>query len=267
MKEKEWISLWKQEERAAHIHGWDFSHIEGRYTGEAGLPWDYRRIVLDYLKPEMELLDIDTGGGEFLLSLSHPYGKTSATEAYPPNIQLCRERLLPLGISFRPGDGQAALPFGDAAFDIVINRHGNFNPQEIHRVLKDGGVFITEQVGAENDRELVALLLGETPLPFPEQYLEKVRRRFRAAGFGVLDARECFRPIRFYDLGALVWFARIIEWEFPGFSVDKCRDRLLRAQGILEKEGCVEGRIHRFLLAVRKSRPALTSPTDPGAGE
>ena len=83
MNEHELINIWKKEELAAHIHGWDFSHIEGRYTEETDLPWDYRHIILDYLKPEMKLLDIDTGGGEFLLSLHHPYGKTSATEAYP----------------------------------------------------------------------------------------------------------------------------------------------------------------------------------------
>ena len=94
MKEKELIDIWKREESVAHIHGWDFSHIEGRYTEETDLPWNYQNIILDYLKPEMKLLDIDTGGGEFLLSLRHPYVKTSATEAYPPNIQLCKETLL-----------------------------------------------------------------------------------------------------------------------------------------------------------------------------
>ena len=66
MKESELISIWKREESVAHIHGWDFSHIEGRYTVETDLPWNYHRIILDYLRPEMKLLDIDTGSGEFL---------------------------------------------------------------------------------------------------------------------------------------------------------------------------------------------------------
>ena len=69
MKEQEWISAWKKEENIAHIHGWDFSHIAGRYAEEMDLPWDYQRIILDYLKPEMKLLDVDTGGGEFLPAL------------------------------------------------------------------------------------------------------------------------------------------------------------------------------------------------------
>ena len=248
MDRNELIKRWKAEEEIAHIHGWDFSHIEGRYMEEGDLPWDYREEILRHLKPEMRILDIDTGGGEFLLSLNHPHANTAATENYPPNVELCRETLLPLGIDFRAADGKGVLPFGDASFDMVINRHGDFNPGEIHRVLKPCGLFITQQVGAENDRELVELLCGHTDLPFPDQYLNITEDRFSQTGFEILDGRECFRPIRFYDVGALVWFARIIEWEFPGFSVDSCMDRLLQAQRLLDEFGAVEGRIHRFLL-------------------
>ena len=249
---KERINEWKTEECIAHIHGWDFSHIAGRYTEEDDLPWDYREVILWHLMPEMKILDIDTGGGEFLLSLGHPYRNTAATENYPPNVQLCREVLLPLGIDFRPADGCGLLPFDDGSFDMVINRHGDFDAGEIYRVLKPGGLFVTQQVGAENDRELVELLCGETEVTFPEQYLDLTVRKFRDAGFGILEAQECFRPIRFFDVGALVWFARIIQWEFPGFSVDACLDRLLNAQQILERDGCIEGRIHRFFLVARK---------------
>ena len=253
MNTNELIKRWKAEEEIAHIHGWDFSHIEGRYMEEDDLPWDYREEILRYLKPEMRILDIDTGGGEFLLSLNHPYSNTAATENYPPNVDLCRETLLPLGIDFRAADGKGVLPFADASFDMVINRHGDFNPSEIYRVLKPGGLFITQQVGAENDRELVELLCGQTDLPFPDQYLKITMDRFSQTGFEILDGRECFRPIRFYDVGALVWFARIIEWEFPGFSVDSCLDRLLQAQNILGETGVIEGSIHRFMLLCRKA--------------
>ena len=246
------LSEWRKEEKIAHIHGWDFSHISNRYTEETDLPWNFKNIILKYLKPEMKLLDIDTGGGEFLQSLNHPYKNTSATEAYPPNVELCKQRLIPLGIDFRTGDGKDVLPFNASTFDIVINRHGDVNEQDIYRLLKNNGIFITEQVGAENDRELVELLLGSTKIPFPEQYLEIIKKKFSNAGFDILDAQECFRPIKFFDIGALVWFAHIIEWEFPNFSVEKCKDKLLLAQKILIQNGYVEGRIHRFLLVCKK---------------
>ena len=245
------IRMWKEEEKIAYIHGWDFSHIDGRCI-EAPLPWDYRQVIGEYLHPQMQLLDIDTGGGEFLLSLNHPHGNIAATENYPPNVELCKEILLPLGIDFRPADGRGNLPFADGSFDIVINRHGDFNPAEIYRVLKPGGLFVTQQVGAENDRELVELLCGKMPLPFPEQYADKAAEAFQKAGFTILRREETFRPIRFTDVGALVWFARVLPWEFPDFSVDTHVENLLKAQQILEETGHIQGCIHRFLLVAQK---------------
>ena len=252
MNDAEQISAWKTEESIAYIHGWDFSHINGRYTEQDDLPWDYRMVIGEYLRPDMKILDIDTGGGEFLLSLNHPYEHTAAMENYLPNVDLCKSVLLPLGIDFQSGSGKEKLPFEDGSFHMVINRHGDFNAEEIYRVLKPDGLFITQQVGAENDRELVELLCGEIELPFPEQYLRLASQKFESAGFTILRGEEAFRPIRFFDVGALVWFARIIQWEFPDFSVDTHLENLQNAQRILEENGSIDGSIHRFLLVAQK---------------
>ena len=252
MDRRQLIEQWLAEEAIAHIHGWDFSHIAGRYAEEEDLPWDYRGEILARLEPGMRILDIDTGGGEFLLSLGHPHALTAATEAYPPNAALCRQTLLPLGIDFRAADGGGRLPFADASFDLILNRHGDFNAADIHRLLKPGGRFITQQVGAQNDRELVELLLGDIPLPFPEQTLAIAADKFARAGFTLEAAQEHAGVIRFTDVGALVWFARIIEWEFPAFSVMACRPQLERAQALIERQGHIAGRTHRFFLIAKK---------------
>ena len=148
---------WEDEEKIAHIHGWDFSHIHGRYDEEDDLPWDYRQIIDEYLTDDMKLLDFDTGGGEFLLSLGHPYGNTAATEGFPPNVELCKETLLPLGIDFKPCDDESNIPFADNSFDIFINRHGSFDPKEAYRILKPGGVLVNFDAdyytAMENDEE------------------------------------------------------------------------------------------------------------------
>ena len=253
MTQNEQIGLWLAEEKIAHIHGWDFSHIEDRYEEGGDLPWDYRKIVLAHLKPDMRVMDMDTGGGEFLLSLNHPPHLLSATEGYAPNVSLCRETLLPLGVDFREADAKGHLPFPNESFDLVLNRHGDFNAAEIRRVLRPGGWFITQQVGAENDRDLVQMLYADVPpLPFPDQYLSVCEETFRKNGFAILDSQEVRRPIRFYDIGALVWFAHIIEWEFPDFSVEKNLPQLLALQEKLERDGVIEGTTHRFWLAAQK---------------
>lgn len=252
MNRDELKKIWKQEEEIAHIHGWDFSHIHGRYEEENDLPWDYEKIVREYLTPDSQMMDFDTGGGEFLLSLGHPYHNTSATEGYAPNVALCQERLEPLGIHFKACEDCENIPFGDDSFDIMINRHGDFSPAEIHRLLRSDGIFVTEQVGGDNDRDLVEMVLPDTEKPFPELYLATQRQRFEEAGFQIICAEEAYRPIRFYDVGAFVWFAHIIEWEFPGFSVEKCFDQLLQMQEIIDRDGYVEGTIHRYLIVAKK---------------
>jgi len=244
---------WLKEEKMAHIHGWDFSHIYGRYSEEENLPWDFRTVINKYLKNNMKLLDMETGGGEFLLSLNHPKHNTSAIEGYQPNVELCKKVLLPLGIDFKEADGDEKLPFENEYFDIITNRHGAYNVTELKRVLKKDGIFITQQVGAENDRELVEMLLPKyKDLPYAEHYLNIKQQEISEQGVEILESGETFQPIKFFDTGALVWFAKIIEWEFPNFSVESHLENLYKVQEIIEANGAVEGRIHRFYIVGKK---------------
>ena len=253
MKELELKKIWKQEEEIAHIKGWDFSHVDDRAEwAEQDLPWDYDAVVRGYLTDEMKIMDYDTGGGEYLLSLGHPYENTSATEGYPPNVKLCKETLLPLGIDFRECSDPSRLPFEDESFDMAINRHGSFDAKEVFRVLKPGGIFVTQQVGGSNERDLVEKVLPEEVEIDRNQFLEPRKREFEDAGFEIIRAEETFKPIRFFDVGALVWFARVIEWEFKGFSVDRCFDKLLELQKKIEAGEVIEGTAHRFLLVAKK---------------
>lgn len=252
MNKTERKAIWKKEEEAAHIRGWDFSHIHGRYEEEMDLPWDYGKIIKQYLSDIMDILDYDTGGGEFLLSFKHPFHRTAATEGYPPNVELCKKVLLPLGIDFKVCDNPADIPFENESFDLIINRHGDFNAKELYRLLRKGGMFVTEQVGGDNDRDLVERVLPGTKKPFPHLHLKEQKKVFEAAGFQVIKGEEAYRPIKFYDIGAFVWFAHIIEWEFPGFSVDRCFEQLLKMQETIENKGSVDGTIHRYLIIAKK---------------
>ena len=109
-----------------------------------------------------------------------------------------------------------------------------------------------EQVGSDNDRDLVKKVLPDAEIPFPDLNLLIQAKGFEKAGFKILQADEAYRSIEFYDVGAFVWFARIIEWEFPGFSVDNCFDKLLLLQSEIENTGKISGTIHRYMIAVKK---------------
>ena len=104
------LERWQTEEDIAHIHGWDFSHIEGRYTEETDLPWSYEQTVRRYLTPEARLLDVDTGGGEFLLSLGHPHRNTAAMEIIRPTLRCAAGRSRRWTLSSAPGAAKAPIP-------------------------------------------------------------------------------------------------------------------------------------------------------------
>lgn len=243
---------WLDEEAIAHIHVWDFSHLDGRYCEGDDIPWNYKEIIQKYVKKDMCILDYDTGGGEFLLSLNHPFSLTSATEGFKPNVELCKSVLLPLGIDFKECSDCSNLPFEDESFDIVLNRHGDFDAKELYRVLKKGGLFITQQVGEDNDRDLVEMVLPNVEKPFPGMNLLVQKKIFEDVGFEVIASDEFYGSIEFYDIGAFVWFARIIEWEFVGFSVDACYESLVKMHHIIEKEGYIKGKTHRYYMVCKK---------------
>ena len=253
MNDKELKDIWKNVEKEAFITGWDFSHIEGKYEEEDHFPWNYADEISNVLYSDKKLLDIDTGGGEFLLSLGHPFDKTSATEGYAPNVELCKKRLIPLGIDFRELTDYKNSGFENGEFDVVINRHGDFDAKELYRIIKPGGYFITQQVGEDNDRDIVRFLMPDNPKPFPGHNLKNNVKKLTDVGFTVIKAEECFSPIRFFDTCALVWFAKIIEWEFDGFSVEKCFDKLLSVEKIIREKGSFNGTTHRFFIKAKKA--------------
>ncbi len=250
---REFTERLKKEEQKASMTGWDFSYIDGKYhSSDDELPWDYKTLIKKYLRPTDTILDMDTGGGEFLLSLGHDPSLTAVTEGWKPNVEYCMEKLTPMGIRVYEMSDYENMPFEDESFDVILNRHGSFHAKEIYRVLKKGGYFITQQVGEDNDRELVGMLLPENEKPYPGMNLSEQKKIFEDAGFTAVEADETFLPIEFYDTGALVWFAKIIEWEFAGFSVDRCLDRLAEVENTIKREGKVAGNIHRYMMVLKK---------------
>jgi len=64
-----------------------------RLNQEFPLSWNYRNEVKFRIYGISSLLDMGTGGGEFLSSLSPLPANTCATEGYEPNIPVARNRL------------------------------------------------------------------------------------------------------------------------------------------------------------------------------
>jgi SAM-dependent methyltransferase len=141
-------------EAKAHFSGWDFSYIADR-EAQAPLRWSYVSEALLRVRKSGVVLDMETGGGEMFSRFAPFPTKAYATEGYAPNVQLARQRLESLGVQVIQIDeeegGPQYLPFEDQFFDLVLNRHGYYWPPELYRILRPGGVFLTQQVGDNND--------------------------------------------------------------------------------------------------------------------
>ncbi|VYU38314.1 Uncharacterised protein [Clostridium tertium] len=72
--------------------------------------------------------------------------------------------------------------------------------------------------------------------------------------FEVLYANEYFPFLRFKDIGVIVYFAKIIEWEFPNFSVENCFEELCKLNEDINIKGYVESIEHRYIIVSKKQK-------------
>lgn len=235
---------------ATPIEGWDFSFLDGRQTSTP-LPWDYERLAAPHLQAATRVADIDTGGGEVLARLAPPPGSI-AVEDWEPNVPVATDRLAPLGIDVRRRvDGR--LPLGDADVDLVLNRHGDLDLDETARVLRPGGVLLTQQIAARNETEIGdAFGVPATRFPNAVRDLDDLAARVAAAGLVAELSAQTVVVTRYLDVGALVLQLRAVPWQVPGFDVDASLDVLWRIHRGIEERGSFDVRSSRFLLLGRR---------------
>lgn len=217
---------------------------------EAEPPWNYLALAKAATVKAHDILDVATGGGEIFASLAPFPGRATAVEGYAPNVAVARARLTPLGVSVFRGRTRTGMPFANEAFDLVLNRHGGFRPAEMHRILKPGGVFLTQQVGGDNLGDLVAEF--DAKLVRPEHTPSRVREDLIALGFEIRDVREWSGPVEFSDVGAIVYFLKAIPWVVEGFQMDRDLERLRKLQARLESGERLKFTYTRFLVEAEK---------------
>lgn len=245
------LDQWRRE-AVQPFSGWDFSYLDHRMI-EDEPPWDYLARAGELMRRANSVVDLDTGGGERFLALRpHWPAKVVVTEEYPPNFALATTRLAPLGVqvlAVRITDDDP-LPFADAEFDLILNRHSAFNAAEVARVLAPGGVFLTQQVHGlwADDLHAAFDVTPQWPNATPEQYVP----RLRAAGLAITDLQNWQGDLRFTDVGAIVYFLTNVPWTVPGFTVDTHAAHLFALQARLEAGEELLFTTRKYLIEAQK---------------
>ncbi|WP_217558941.1 class I SAM-dependent methyltransferase [Paenibacillus sp. GbtcB18] len=234
--------------------GWDFTSMTGTGRIDSGLlSWSYGSLAIPLVRSAGTLLDMGTGGGEILSMLGPLPDQVYATESYAPNVPVARQRLEPLGvevIQLEPWQ-DSDLPFADKQFDLILNKHEIYCPVEMSRIITDDGIFLTQQSGGQDCRELNEYFGVPLNEEFSGWNLDRAVEGLRANGFDIIMGKEEFIPQRFYDIGSLIYYLKATPWQVPGFEQNLYLEKLYEIHRIIGEKGYFETTQHRFIIKAR----------------
>ncbi|WP_142826400.1 class I SAM-dependent methyltransferase [Planococcus soli] len=207
-------------EAIGKVNGWNFSHL--RVSADQA-DWDFNNEVINRCNKRDSLLDIGTGGGENLLEIAHSVERAigidlsgAMIESAKDNLKRSRQDNVRFIQMFSKD-----LRFPEDSFNIVTSRHAPFDSFEVAKVLKKGGVFLTQQV-SEGDKQNIKNIFGRGQ-SFTETdgtLKEKYRTDLKDAGFSKVQS---------YDSNVLEYYERPEDLLFllrhtpiiPNFGQDK----------------------------------------------
>lgn len=234
--------------RARSFSGWSFGDVDVTPLGP-GPPWDYEAIARERASHADAVLDLGTGGGEVLSRvIAGLRARVTATEPWEVNAPVARTRLAPLGARVIRCSS-LRLPFGEASFDLVLDRHEELDPAEVARVLRPGGRVVTQQCGHDNWAELWPFFPNRRELG---DHFHAYADGFRAAGMAVTATRH-YRKVAFRTLGDVTYMLLLQPWWLPGFDPERELDTLLALEDALRTDDGIVVTESRYLLTAEKA--------------
>ncbi|MDQ3700215.1 MAG: class I SAM-dependent methyltransferase [Chloroflexota bacterium] len=260
--------LKRLDDRVGPIKGWDFSRMR---TIREPVPWDYHEVARRYLSAGSRVLDVGTGGGEQFLRLAPYFGSGVGADPDTGMLDAARENAvaavaagLPEGrVTFEPMP-EDALPFQDDSFDVVLLRHAPVLTNEVLRVLRPGGVFVTQGVGRRNMRNICRVFgvtaYGEA-LPGPPrgapaphdatpvgESFDVAGRRATVLVRGEYDVRYFVRDAE----SLLFWLKALSHLASGGFTIERHWQQVAQIIRNSSTPDGIQTNEHRSLLILRK---------------
>lgn len=175
-------------DKVGQRNGWDFSGL--RVVTE-GATWDYDREVAARCTKADLVLDIGTGGGERLLALADAALLLVGIDHSSPMIRTANANLRKAkktNVRFLHMDAENLL-FPSGFFQTAVCRQSHFDAGQTAKVLVQGGVFLTQQVG-ERDKSNLKQAFGRGQHGEPSGGVLKDRYLYKLAEAGFTDIRS-----------------------------------------------------------------------------
>lgn len=239
--------------KPAKLKGWDFSQVR---VVEEDSRIDYSKVVGSRLEKTKILLDMGTGGGKKLLVFASKVKEAIATDIDQRMIKTAAENLDKTNLNnvhLVVCDSEN-LPIAGVSIDVVINRHSPFNAEEVSRILKPGGAFVTQQV-SEGDKSNFKAVFGRRQSfgvksgTLKKRYLKALRQ----AGIQVIEEKTV-NTIEYYQSMDDVIFLLANTPIIPNFDFEKEQSKLEDIEQRFRTERGIRTNSERFLIVGIKKR-------------
>jgi SAM-dependent methyltransferase len=246
-------ALFEEWRRIARVNPGYVARLPHRYEGETGEEF-FEELVRRGLRRGQRVLDVGCGGGEFTVRC--------AGRAFVAGVDPFAEML---AVASGRADGRRvhwvramgeALPFRDAAFDVVYSRRGPGSHllvlPEVARVLRPGGDFFEITIGERNAREFARIFGRGQMAGTRGRQSAALRRRLRAHGLLPAMVREFVST--HVLLGGADELAQALEGSpmVPGVDRERERGTIDRAARRLCVGDGIRSTNHRVVVHARR---------------
>jgi SAM-dependent methyltransferase len=240
------------------LKGWDFSRV---HLVEEPPPWRYEDVVRGHLAADSVVLDLGTGGGELFSQFAAEIARGYGIDAAPARLSEGTQELSGCWTLAWLAMDAGALAFPDGSFDLVLASFTGYDVAEVVRVLRPGGVFVTQQIGDRDTQNIFdAFGWGSYGAHWRERYAAQgnvyrptvaTAGDFESAGCEVLRYDEYDTRAWHQDTGSLVFYLKAspLPQPFDPETHAAPLTALIQASG---SERGIETNCHRELLVVRK---------------
>ena len=127
--------------------GWNFDKVNYQKISNSG--FNYYITVLKEINEKTKMLDIGCGCGEKSIKYFSLAKEVVMLDNEKEMLKKAKENAKKYygdtkKFTFVLGDKNEKLDYPDEYFDLIVSRHCGANMDEVYRVLKKGGVFISE---------------------------------------------------------------------------------------------------------------------------